>query len=1059
MADRHLVVGSLEVLGDLNSGNTRQIRRSIEAIKNQTMQLYRQQNNWWEKLSSDGVITPTEKQQLLREFENIRRSFAAIYLQAENLGFIATLVVMDYIRTYEALRTYIYTELKLFDNMQADTPLPDREYFNTMFSNYYYSESFTLIAINQEIAATINFRVLENLNETGEENEVALYMGGIYMWVNGAWKAVSTGDYKGALTECPEVAENVFFLAADDFYSYEVLYVNGEELEVNNDVLALKMSYEKGYIYYVEDGIWHKDNDTRGYRYVAAFADVINVTGQLPALFQDALDSLQSQVDDIVSDLSTQSASLAEEIRTREGEYTIIGRDIVRIDDRIYGIVQRVEGSENAITGLENATGTIQSNLTSVTGRVRDVEGDLDGVGLALEGLTENTEDIHAELTDIDDTLDDINVSIGGVNLSLTDISDDTHEIETNINGMNVKISGLNDDVPGIKVDITNIKTGVQNINSAITGLENATATLQNGLTSVTGRVRDVEGDLDGVGLALEGLTEDTEDIHAELTDIDDTLDDINVSVGGVNLSLTDIDDTVGTIETNINGMNVKISGLNDDVPGIKVDITNIKTGVQNINSAITGLENATATLQGNVTSISGRVTDVENDLNGVGLAISGLTSDTADIHTELTDIDDTLDDINVSIGGVNLSLTDISDDTHEIETNINGMNVKISGLNNDVPGIKVDITDIKSGVQNINSAITDLQNNKISHLPVYFGPKNQDPQNPKEGDFYLYTGSTTSTRTKNYIYLYHNNAWGGLSPTNTDYRSYYMSALTDVLANSEVDDGYFATVFAESIFTAAATMDNLAVKIIYIRQYGAIMSDKTQYEYQSVGLCIKPNGDLDANGDTHIAGKVAIGVDLKNSNNQYMPDFANYDVVIGGNVKISGELAGATGSFAGALSGASGDFSGELNCGSLKVVMASPQTILFSYAANTLVSTLYNKLKQYCPQDDVWYTKSEMFPNLSNPVITYGTTNITQVKIKRISMGFQEDPYVYYIYFNGWNTPEMSGGVSAESDYALSVKYSLTERLVLRMENLPNSKPLESNTIYTLNDGILRIS
>ena len=386
-------------------------------------------------------------------------------------------------------------------------------------------------------------------------------------------------------------------------------------------------------------------------------------------------------------------------------------------------------------------------------------------------------------------------------------------------------------------------------------------------------------------------------------------------------------------------------------------------------------------------------------------------------------------------------------------------MNVKISGLNDATPGIIVDITDIKTGVQNINSAITDLQNNKISHLPVYFGPKNQDPQNPQEGDFYLYTGSTTSTRTKNYIYLYHNNAWSGLSPTNTDYRSYYMSALTDVLANSQLNDGYFSTVFAQSFFTAAATMDNLAVKTIYLRQGGAIQSDKTQYVYQSVGMRLDPDGNIDANEDTHIAGKVAIGVPLKNNQDQYMPDFANYDVVIGGNVKISGELAGATGTFTGALSGASGDFSGELNCGSLQVVMASPQTILFSYAANTLVSTLYNKFKQYCPQDDVWYTKSEMFPNLSNPVITYGTTNITKVKIQRISMGFQEDPYVYYIYFNGLNTPVMSGGVAAESEYALSVKYRLTERLVLRMENLPNSKPLESNTIYTLSDGILRIS
>ncbi|MBP5793350.1 MAG: hypothetical protein J6W46_06885, partial [Spirochaetaceae bacterium] len=519
MADQHLVVGSLEVLGSVESGTTKEIRRTIEAVKAQTLQLYRQQNSWWTKLSDDGIITPIEKNMLLREFENIRRSFAAIYTQAQSLGFLGTMIVQDYIRTYENLRDYVYIDLKLFDNMDAETELPSREYFNQQFSNYYYSESFTLIAINEEIAATINFRVLDNLNEPGEENEVALYMGGIYMYVNGAWKSVNTGDYKGALTEITEAYENAFFLAADNFTEADTLIINDEALYVNGEELLIHRYFEKGFIYYYQDGDWIKDTDTRDYRYVAAFADVINVTGQLPALFQESLDELQQQIDEANNSISNTNRNLAAEIETRAGEYTIINNNIVRIDDNILGIINRVEGDESAITGLENATATLQNNVVSITGRVTDVEGDLDGVGLAIRGLTEDTEDIHAELTDIDDTMDDINISIGDVNLNLTGISGDTHEIHTTINGMDVKISGLNDEIPGIIVDVTNIKEGVQNINTAITGLENATATLQSNVVSISGRVTNVEGDLDGVGLAIRGLTEDTEDIHAELTD------------------------------------------------------------------------------------------------------------------------------------------------------------------------------------------------------------------------------------------------------------------------------------------------------------------------------------------------------------------------------------------------------------------------------------------------------------------------------------------------------------------------------------------------------------
>ena len=281
MADQHLVVGSLEVIGNFNSSESKLIRRTIESVKNQTIQLYKKQNQWWEKLSSDGVITPFEKNQLLRECENIRRSFAAIYTQAQTMGFLATMIVQDYIRTYEALRDYIYVEIKLFDDMQSDTILPDRDFFNVMFSNYYYSESFTLIAINQEIAASINFRVLEDLDESGEENEVALYMGGIYMYVNGVWKSVNAGDYKGALTEITSAYENAFFLAADNFYGYDTLYINDEQLYINADQLGISRIFEKGYIYYFSDGHWNKDEDTKGYRYVAAFADVIKETWDL----------------------------------------------------------------------------------------------------------------------------------------------------------------------------------------------------------------------------------------------------------------------------------------------------------------------------------------------------------------------------------------------------------------------------------------------------------------------------------------------------------------------------------------------------------------------------------------------------------------------------------------------------------------------------------------------------------------------------------------------------------------------------------------------------------
>lgn len=538
MADRHLVVGSIEVLGDLTSGTTKEIRKTIEAVKSQALNLYRQQNNWWEKLSDDGVITPVEKNILYREMENIRRSEAAIYAQAEDLGYLSTAVIVTYINVYEDLRSYLYTNLSLFDDMSSDTQLPDRTLFNQKFSNYYYWESFVVIAINRSIIASLNFRVLESLEEEGEENEVALYKGGLYMWVDGAWKSITTGDYKGALTAIPDAMENAFFIAADNWTVTETLYINGEKLYVTSggvtDELAITRQIIKGVIYYCEDGVWLRDYDERSFRYVAAFADVINVTGELPALFQDALDDLQDQIDDINTELGNTNDGLAAEIETRAGQYTIIAGDIVRIDDNILAIIARVEAAE------------------------------------------------------------------------------------------------------------------------------------------------------------------------------------------------------------------------------------------------------------GN---------------------------------------------------------------------------------------------------------ITDLENSKISHLPVYYGPLSIPPANPLEGDYFVYSGTTTVTYKNSTIYRYHNNEWQELDVTNAAYRSYYMQALDAILSLNTTGPGYFSVVFANSFFSNDSTMNSLATKTIYLRQGGYLQSDNTTYVRENNGMRLDYNGNIDANGDTHIAGKVAIGVSLKNAQGQYQPDFTEHDVVIGGRVKVRGDI------------------------------------------------------------------------------------------------------------------------------------------------------------------------
>ncbi len=542
MADQDLVVRSIKVLKNMDSGNLREIRQSVDSLKTQIFVQSKLQEHYWDDLSDDGIISPPEKQSLRREVENIRRSYAAVTTEAAEYGYTGTLIQL-LTQSHDALFSYIYETLALFDNMSENTPLPDRSLFNSFFSTYYYYESFVLMAISTGIIDQINLRALSSLSEDGTQDELGIYRGAIYQYTDGEWKNITTGAYKGPREELPGDEEGAFFICREDFtaagelrISYvnvpalglntdsehpetiTELGINGEllgirtasdnpstvddMLYVNGDQLILSVAYRKGLIYYFENQSWKPVENLGDWRYSAAFADVINITGRLPEIFQNAIDAVNARVDAVTAAINSTAATLSDEIATRQGQYTIIAGDIVRID-----------GDINDIVALANSR-------------------------------------------------------------------------------------------------------------------------------------------------------------YAEL-----------------------------------------------------------------------------------------------------------------------------------------------------------------------------------------NGALGQ----KISHLPVYFGGSVTDPQNPQEGDFFTYTGATYGGREHTKVYRYNSGQWVGLDPTVTSNRSYYMMALEDILAGNDASNGYFAAIFAQSLFTHDATLETLSTKRVYLRNGGVIQSDNSQYVQGRLGLSIDAYGNIDANGNTHIGGNCTI--------------------------------------------------------------------------------------------------------------------------------------------------------------------------------------------------------
>lgn len=140
MADTHLVVGSIEVLDEISGKGIKQIQKNIEAIQ-QTMSFIPQSIDYWSKLSDDGLITPVEKKTIKAQWEQINAIYESLKNIIESKGLIYETYWISYLGAYNNLKTYLFTTLKLFDDMYTNTQVTNREDFNNYFTFYYTAEN------------------------------------------------------------------------------------------------------------------------------------------------------------------------------------------------------------------------------------------------------------------------------------------------------------------------------------------------------------------------------------------------------------------------------------------------------------------------------------------------------------------------------------------------------------------------------------------------------------------------------------------------------------------------------------------------------------------------------------------------------------------------------------------------------------------------------------------------------------------------------------------------------------------------------------------------------
>lgn len=293
MADTHLVVGSLEVLGDMSGNGIKTIQQKITAIE-QKQAFTPDPVDYWSELISDGVITPIEKKTIKQQFEEINSIHSQLEQQAALQDKTSEEVWINYDDTFYALQNYLYTTLKLFDDMTVSSPVADRDLFNEYFSTYYSNQSAAQILLTQGEPGRV--RNLTNLNEYGTDGEVAVYRNWFYIYnaKTAKWTAVPNTEFLGPLNVEPtNCTKNQYFLASETFKASKmVIGINKKPIAILNKIFKVPFNFTKGNIYVWKGSTWEEDSDRNSYRYLVATNDIITQGGEISPNLQNAITSV-----------------------------------------------------------------------------------------------------------------------------------------------------------------------------------------------------------------------------------------------------------------------------------------------------------------------------------------------------------------------------------------------------------------------------------------------------------------------------------------------------------------------------------------------------------------------------------------------------------------------------------------------------------------------------------------------------------------------------------------------------------------------------------------------
>lgn len=285
LAEKHLVVDSIEVLHDITGKGMTKIEGKVNLLTQSVSTVSKAQQQYIRDITADNIIDITEKRALKRNFEQIQRTHAELMKVAKTKGVLDTVDVTAYNDAFNDLYNYLIKELKVFDDMSANTQILDADKYQKVWTNYDALEASVQSILNAGKDGKI--KLLNNLLDTVGYSlgDIALYEGAFFRLEAGGWKAIRSSDYLGAWTSIPTGTIDSYFLSPVAFEAAAILYTHRGKLGTTDGKelsTARGYSFRAGFLYLRVPQGWKEISDRTDYRYTIALQDFIKYNLEIP---------------------------------------------------------------------------------------------------------------------------------------------------------------------------------------------------------------------------------------------------------------------------------------------------------------------------------------------------------------------------------------------------------------------------------------------------------------------------------------------------------------------------------------------------------------------------------------------------------------------------------------------------------------------------------------------------------------------------------------------------------------------------------------------------------